>query len=345
MFICIAGLLLLATPAAAIDTDKAFEDPALQARYEKIISEVRCLKCQNQTIKDSNAFLADDLRREIRRMLEEGKSDAEIFDFLVVRYGEFALYRPRMSGKTLVLWLAPVVFIGFGAFIALRVVRRRMSLPVDDAAESLEGRRPDRCWFLFALMLAVAAVFLLWPAYRLKTRLSATGAAIVVAAVVLAPFVYLQIGNPDARNSQNAAPEIEEMVSTLAARLEKNPQDLPGWKMLGRSYFTMGRLPEAIAAFERAIELESGRDAQTLADLGEAVLMSDQSSITGRAGQLFETALSLSPANPKALFYRTGGHQSGRALARSRSMGSIACDLATRKRRRHSAPAYRGAAR
>ncbi len=158
-------------------------------------------------------------------------------------------------------------------------------------------------WFLFALMLAVAALFLLWPVYRLKTRLSATGAAIVVATMVLAPFVYLQIGNPDARKSQNAAPEIEQMVSSLAARLERNPQDLPGWKMLGRSYFTMGRLPEAIAAFERAIELESGRDAQTLADLGEAVLMNDQSSIAGRAGQLFETALSLSPANPKALFY------------------------------------------
>ncbi len=135
---CVAGLLLLASHAAAIDTDTAFDDPALQARYEKIISEVRCLKCQNQTIKDSNAFLADDLRREIRRMLEEGKSDAEIFDFLVVRYGEFALYRPRMSGKTLVLWLAPAVFIGFGAFIAFRVVRRRMSLPVDDGAESLD---------------------------------------------------------------------------------------------------------------------------------------------------------------------------------------------------------------
>jgi cytochrome c-type biogenesis protein CcmH len=135
---CVAGLLLLASAAVAIDSDKAFEDPVLQARYEKIISEVRCLKCQNQTIKDSNAFLADDLRREIRRLLEEGKSDAEVFDFLVVRYGEFALYRPRMSGKTLVLWLAPVAFIGMGAFIAFRVVRRRMSLPVDDDAESLE---------------------------------------------------------------------------------------------------------------------------------------------------------------------------------------------------------------
>ncbi|HSD70513.1 MAG TPA: cytochrome c-type biogenesis protein [Woeseiaceae bacterium] len=139
--VLLAGFLLLALQALAIDTDKAFDDPAMQARYEKIISEVRCLKCQNQTIKDSNAFLADDLRREIRRMLEEGKTDAEVFDFLVTRYGEFALYRPRMWGKTLVLWLAPGLFIGLGAIIVFRVVRRRMLLPVDDAPDSPEESR------------------------------------------------------------------------------------------------------------------------------------------------------------------------------------------------------------
>jgi cytochrome c-type biogenesis protein CcmH len=106
-----AVLFALASPAMAIDTDKAFDDPELQARYEHIIEEVRCLKCQNQSIKDSNAFLAGDLRREIRRMLSEGKTDEEIYDFLVARYGEFALYRPRMSGKTLVLWVAPILLI------------------------------------------------------------------------------------------------------------------------------------------------------------------------------------------------------------------------------------------
>jgi cytochrome c-type biogenesis protein CcmH len=134
----VAWFAVLASSAAAIDTGSAFDDPELQARYEEIISEVRCLKCQNQTIKDSNAFLADDLRREIRRLLTEGKSDAEIYDFLVVRYGEFALYRPRMAGKTLILWIAPVLFIGFGALIAFRIVRRRMSLPVDDGTEPFD---------------------------------------------------------------------------------------------------------------------------------------------------------------------------------------------------------------
>ncbi len=125
------ALLLISTAALAIDTGKAFDDPELQARYETIIEEVRCLKCQNQTIKDSNAFLADDLRREIRRLLTEGKTNDEIFDFMVERYGEFALYRPRMSGITLLLWIAPGVFLIIGGFIVVRVLRKRMSMPID----------------------------------------------------------------------------------------------------------------------------------------------------------------------------------------------------------------------
>ena len=129
--------MLFGLPAAAIDTDKAFDDPVLQARYEKLIEEVRCLKCQNQNIRDSNAFLASDLRREIRRMLAEGMSDDEIFDFLVARYGEFALYRPRMQGKTLVLWLAPLLLLVAGGGTLFVILRRRMSMPIDD--DSLEN--------------------------------------------------------------------------------------------------------------------------------------------------------------------------------------------------------------
>ncbi len=133
-----AAVFLCAAPALAIDTDKAFDDPELQARYEHIIEEVRCLKCQNQSIKDSNAFLAGDLRREIRRMLNEGKTDDEIYDFLVARYGEFALYRPRMSGKTLVLWIAPLVLLLGGAFVLVNILRRRMAMPIDGDAAAEE---------------------------------------------------------------------------------------------------------------------------------------------------------------------------------------------------------------
>ena len=129
----IAVFLLCCLPltASAIDTDRAFDDPELQARYEDIISQVRCLRCQNQTIKDSNVFLAADLRREIRRLLAEGRTDAEIYDFLVQRYGDFALYTPRKRGKTLILWLLPGLLLAAGLFGAVRVLRRRTALPID----------------------------------------------------------------------------------------------------------------------------------------------------------------------------------------------------------------------
>jgi len=137
ILLSILTLSLFATAAYAVDTEEALADPALQARYEKIIDEVRCLKCQNTTIKDSNAFLAADLRREIRHMLEEGLTDEQIFDFLVERYGDFALYNPRASGKTLILWIAPALFLLGGVFVLFTIVRRRMVLPIgdDSAAE------------------------------------------------------------------------------------------------------------------------------------------------------------------------------------------------------------------
>ena len=135
-------VLLLVTCASAtalaIDTDKRFDDPELQARYEALISEVRCLQCQNQSIKDSNVSLAADLRREIARMIDEGQTDEEIAEFLVTRYGEFALYKPRMSGKTLFLWIIPFLLVLFGAFALFRVVMHRASLAIPE--ESDEGR-------------------------------------------------------------------------------------------------------------------------------------------------------------------------------------------------------------
>ena len=126
------SILLLAATSFAIDASEEFDDPVLQARYEKIIAEVRCMQCQNESLRDSEAFLAVDLRREIRRLLSEGKSDAQIYDFLVARYGEFALYRPRLGGKTLILWIAPLLLLAIGAVVVVKVVRGRMALPLDE---------------------------------------------------------------------------------------------------------------------------------------------------------------------------------------------------------------------
>ena len=130
----LALAFVISVGAFAIDTGVAFEDPEMQARYEKIISEVRCLVCQNQNIKDSNVFLAADLRREIRRMMSDGMSDTEIAEFLVARYGDFVLYNPPKKGRTLILWITPALLLGAGALVLVKVVRDRMKMPIDDDA-------------------------------------------------------------------------------------------------------------------------------------------------------------------------------------------------------------------
>ena len=130
--------ILLPVLAMGIDANQQFDDPVLQTRYEAIIAEIRCPMCQNEAIKDSNAMIAEDLRREVARLLTEGRSDAEIYDFLVERYGEFVLYRPRASGRTLYLWLAPGLLLLGGVLLLVQVLRRRMALPIDVDADVQE---------------------------------------------------------------------------------------------------------------------------------------------------------------------------------------------------------------
>lgn len=105
-----------------------FTDPALQRRYEALTRELRCLVCQNQSIADSHAFLAADLRREVQRLLEQGASDAEIVEFMVARYGDFVLYRPPVSTTTWLLWFGPALLLSLGALVLVRVVRARARL-------------------------------------------------------------------------------------------------------------------------------------------------------------------------------------------------------------------------
>ncbi len=132
----LALLLGAAVPAFAIAYEKAFDDPAMQARYEHINRELRCLVCQNQTIADSNATLAQDLRREVREMMVAGKTDDEIRTFMIDRYGDFVLYRPRMTAGNFLLWAAPVLLLLLGTFVGLRVIRRQAAQMKDEGPEA-----------------------------------------------------------------------------------------------------------------------------------------------------------------------------------------------------------------
>jgi len=153
-------------------------------------------------------------------------------------------------------------------------------------------------------MLLAAVLVIALPLYKKEKRVSTNSTLAIAIVLLISVSVYNQVGTPDAETQQpGAVPGVGEMVIALAERLQENPNDLPGWKMLGRSYLQMQDFQAAITAFERAVEIEGGQNGQTLADLGEAILLSDGRTLTGRAGELFENALAVSPNNQKALFY------------------------------------------
>ncbi len=124
-------LLALALAANAKEAAPEAADPALEARMVRITSELRCLVCQNQTIADSNAALAVDLRREARELLKQGKSDAEVVDYMTARYGDFVLYRPPMRATTMLLWFGPALMLAGGAAVLIVILRRRSRLAAD----------------------------------------------------------------------------------------------------------------------------------------------------------------------------------------------------------------------
>ncbi len=125
-------LLLGATGARAVDDKGQLEDPALQSRYERLTKELRCLVCQNESVADSNAFLARDLRTQVQEMLSAGKTDAQILEFMTARYGEFVLYNPPLEAKTVLLWGAPFILLLIGIVTIYRIMRRRTQMPIDD---------------------------------------------------------------------------------------------------------------------------------------------------------------------------------------------------------------------
>jgi cytochrome c-type biogenesis protein CcmH len=135
----IAALLaVVVLPVLAIDKTPPLPDPVQQQRYQALVHELRCLKCQGETVADTQAMFGEDIRRQVREMVQAGKSDADVRQYLVDRYGEIILLRPRWSAGNAWLWLAPVVFLLAGAWVAWRILRQRRELLASDTSEVSE---------------------------------------------------------------------------------------------------------------------------------------------------------------------------------------------------------------
>jgi len=135
---------LMSGPVWAGEAKPLADDPASEARLKHLAVELRCLVCQNQTLADSNAPLAEDLRREVREMIAKNMSDQEIIEFLTARYGDFVLYRPPVKSTTALLWVGPFILLAIGATALIITLRRRAGKVVDVPITEDEHRRVEQ---------------------------------------------------------------------------------------------------------------------------------------------------------------------------------------------------------
>ncbi len=329
--VAVACAFALGAPVAAKEAPPEAADPVLEARMVRITSELRCLVCQNQTIADSNAALAVDLRREARALIKQGKSDDEVVAYMTERYGDFVLYRPPLKATTFLLWFGPAVMLVAGAAVLVVVLRRRSRMSRrrvrarrrgrDRGRRAGAGRRARRCgrgprhrteFMKRAVPSGIDAGTRQTPSLRLIG-----GLAIGVLAV--AAFGYWQTGSPalalhgadakqvaaadataPAASGASAMEQIAAMVDNLAERMKQHPDDAEGWTMLARSYTVLGRFDDALPAYRRAIALLPN-NATLLADYADAIAATKGSANNPESEALVAQALRLEPNHVKAL--------------------------------------------
>ena len=160
-------------------------------------------------------------------------------------------------------------------------------------------------WLSLAVMGVLAIMFVAWPLYSRSRTFTPVIAISVLIIAAISAGLYHEMGSPDLQSGvgEGELANMDEAVAALAARLESDPHDLEGWKMLGRSYMSLGNYALAVDAFEKAVELESSQNAQTLVELASAMLSTNSGGVAGPVAALFESALALEPNNPQALFY------------------------------------------
>lgn len=284
---CAVIIIAYSSLAYAGEAQPLAQDPLVETRLNAISENLRCLVCQNETLAASRSDLAEDLRREVRHLIEAGKSDKEIIEFLVSRYGDYVLYNPPFKTTTVLLWVGPFVLLAGGIIGLIFFLRRRSRQGLVDE----EDTEP--------VLETVAA-----PAVDKRQ----TGRWLVLLMLAIIPLggtlVYLKVGNPAALDPARvkAGPDPEVMVARLAAKLEANPSDAQGWQLLARAYLVMNRPADAVKAYNRILP-EIKKNPDLMGDYVEALAGSGD---MAGARTWINKALLLDAKNPKIIFLAGG---------------------------------------
>ncbi|HAT7590451.1 cytochrome c-type biogenesis protein CcmH [Citrobacter sp. TBCS-15] len=291
------GLLMLVISGSALATIDVmqFKDEAQEQQFRQLTEQLRCPKCQNNSIADSNSMIATDLRQKVYELMQEGKSQKEIVDYMVARYGNFVTYDPPLTPLTVLLWVMPVVAIGLGGWIIFARTRRRVRVKQEEFPDDIipDGKRGG-----FGLFVPGIVVALVVGAVSYYQTGNYKQVQVWQQATAQAPALLERALDP------KADPLNEEDMTRLAlglrTRLQADPANVEGWIMLGRIGMVLGNASTATEAYANAYRLDPNNSDAALG-YAEALTRSSDPDDNRRGGELLRQLIRGEHANVRVL--------------------------------------------
>ncbi|MEG3589142.1 cytochrome c-type biogenesis protein CcmH [Citrobacter youngae] len=291
------GLLMLVISGSALATIDVmqFKDEAQEQQFRQLTEQLRCPKCQNNSIADSNSMIATDLRQKVYELMQEGKSQKEIVDYMVARYGNFVTYDPPLTPLTVLLWVMPVVAIGLGGWIIFARTRRRVRVKQEEFPDDVipDGKRGGFGLFVPGIVVAlgVGAVSYYETGNYKQVQVWQQASA-------QAPALLERALDP------KADPLNEEDMTRLAlglrTRLQADPANVEGWIMLGRIGMVLGNASTATEAYANAYRLDP-KNSDAALGYAEALTRSSDPDDNRRGGELLRQLVRGEHANVRVL--------------------------------------------
>ncbi|MBJ8370887.1 cytochrome c-type biogenesis protein CcmH [Citrobacter cronae] len=291
------GLLMLVISGSALATIDVmqFKDEAQEQQFRQLTEQLRCPKCQNNSIADSNSMIATDLRQKVYELMQEGKSQKEIVDYMVARYGNFVTYDPPLTPLTVLLWVMPVVAIGLGGWIIFARPRRRVRVKQEEFPDDIipDGKRGG-----FGLFVPGIVVALVVGAVSYYQTGNYKQVQVWQQATAQAPMLLERALDP------KADPLNEEDMTRLAlglrTRLQADPANVEGWIMLGRIGMVLGNASTATEAYANAYRLDP-KNSDAALGYAEALTRSSDPDDNRRGGELLRQLIRGEHANVRVL--------------------------------------------
>lgn len=291
------GMLMLVVSGSTLATIDVmqFKDEAQEQQFRQLTEQLRCPKCQNNSIADSNSMIATDLRQKVYELMQEGKSQKEIVDYMVARYGNFVTYDPPLTPLTVLLWVMPVVAIGLGGWIIFARSRRRVRVKLEEFPDDIlpDGKRGGLLLFIpgIVIALAVGAVSYYQTGNYKQVK-------IWQQATAQTPALLERALDPKAEPLNEE--EMTRLALGLRTRLQSDAGNIEGWIMLGRIGMVLGNASTATEAYANAYRLDP-KNSDAALGYAEALTRSSDPEDNRRGGELLRQLVRSEHANVRVL--------------------------------------------